>query len=310
MSLPEPAQVHSVTGHQLELSVLELGQPDAPCVVMLHGLRDSAHSLLPTAEIFSASGLRVLLPDLRGHGQTGVAPAYGIHNYLLDLLAVIEHFNPATGGTGVAIIGHSLGGQIAARFSALFPEKVAALIMAEGMGPPRRPGEGDPVKELQSYRASMLHRLNLHRGGGRPLTDSADGARRLMRNNPRLDPQLAQDITPHLITTLNGELHWNFDPQAASVFLGINTLDNTRYWQQIKAPTCVISGTLSYQYWGQELAQEGFTGHFAEGEMEARAAVIPHHEHHWFDHSGHMVHYDEPIRLGTVSSKFLEKHYA
>ena len=308
MSLPEPDRVHVVAGHHLDLSVLELGPQDAPCVVMLHGLRDSAYSLLPVAQIISqsGSGRRVLLPDLRGHGQSGVAQAYAMPDYLLDLLAVIEFCNAPS---PVALFGHSLGGQIAARFSALFPEKVAALIMAEGMGPPRRPGEGDPVQELFNYRSFLLQRANLQRGGGRPLTDHADGAARLLRNNPRLAPALAEDIVSHLTTLIDGQLHWNFDPQARNVFIGVNTLDNTKYWQNIKAPTCVISGALSYQYWGQELAQDGFTGHFAEGEMESRAALIPQHEHHWFDQSGHMVHYDEPARLGDLSSAFLQQQF-
>ena len=56
MSLPEPDRVHVVAGHHLDLSVLELGPQDAPCVVMLHGLRDSAYSLLPVAQIISQSG--------------------------------------------------------------------------------------------------------------------------------------------------------------------------------------------------------------------------------------------------------------
>ena len=57
------------------------------------------------------------------------------------------------------------------------------------------------------------------------------------------------------------------------------------------------------------MSQSGFTGHFAEGEMEARAAEFPNAEHHWFENSGHMVHYDEPERLAKLGLKFLEQHY-
>lgn len=307
MSLPEPTKVHQIQGHDITLSVLELGPAQAPCVVMLHGLRDSAWSLLPVASELSKGqhGYRVLLPDLRGHGKSDLSQAYAMPNFLLDLLATIDTFSSSP----VALFGHSLGGQIATRFSALFAEKVKALIVAEGMGPPKRPHEDDPVMALQSYRASMLNRLKLQRGGGRALTDIEDGANRLLRNNPRLNPDQAREMVIHLTTSIGDELHWNFDPRASSVFIDVNTPDNRKYWQQIEAQTCIISGTLSYEYWGQELAQDGFTGHFSEGEMEARAAFIPNHEHHWFDHSGHMVHYDEPTRLGEVSRKFLEQHY-
>ena len=72
------------------------------------------------------------------------------------------------------------------------------------------------------------------------------------------------------------------------------------------AEACIVSGALSYEYWGSQL---GSDGRFREGEMEERVGHFPNAEHHWFDHSGHMVHYDEPDRLANTLRTFLEKHY-
>ncbi|MFT7651436.1 MAG: hypothetical protein ACI9UU_000538, partial [Candidatus Azotimanducaceae bacterium] len=30
--------------------------------------------------------------------------------------------------------------------------------------------------------------------------------------------------------------------------------------------------------------------------------------HHWLEHSGHMIHYDEPQRLGKLCFEFMEQH--
>jgi pimeloyl-ACP methyl ester carboxylesterase len=182
-------------------------------------------------------------------------------------------------------------------------------LVVEGLGPPKRPHEGDEALEIKAYRDMLLSRVAARPSSGKPIIDIEDVVGRLCRNNPRLDPNQAGQIAPHLVTEVDGALSWAFDSRANSVFVGSNYADNARFWRQVQAPTCLISGTLSYQYWGREMASPDFNGHFAEGEMEARADHFANHEHHWFEHSGHMVHYDEPDRLGVLARNFLEQNY-
>ncbi len=320
MSAADSVRQHRLSANRLELSVLELAGvangngsselADLPCVVMLHGLRDSAWSLLPVATDLARGtathpGFRVLLPELRGHGDSGRSDAYAMPDFLIDLHAAIEQFSQGN----CALFGHSLGGHIATRYAALFPEIVQALIVAEGLGPPKRPHEGDPAAEIRAYRARLVTQLAARPSRARPIADLADVAQRLLSNNPRLPPAQAEAIAPHLVETVEGQLRWAFDSRANRVFLGVSTTDNVRFWEQVSAPTCIISGALSYEYWGREMNQPGFSGHFAEGEMETRVQHFKNHEHHWFEHSGHMVHYDEPQRLGALCRQFLEQHY-
>jgi len=251
------------------------------------------------------AGYRILLPELRGHGRSGRSDGYAMPNFLLDLHTVIEQLDVPT----CALFGHSLGGHIVTKFAALFPERITSLLVVEGLGPPRRPHEGDPVAELQAYRHMLLQRGAPALRASRALADLQDATDRLRRNNPRLSAPQAADIAGHLVETVHGELKWAFDPRANSVFIGASNADNVRFWRQVTAPTCVISGALSYEYWGREMASPNFDGHFAAGEMEARAANFIHHEHHWFEQSGHMIHYDEPDRLGTLCRHFLEQNH-
>ena len=311
MSPAEQPTQHQIQGCDVTLSVLEFGPQTAPAVVMVHGLRDSAYSLLPVATQLAQPQhtkkvYRVLIMELRGHGGSGKSDAYAMPNFLLDLHAVIQQFAP----TGCALFGHSLGGHITSKFAGLFPELVKTLIVVEGLGPPRRPHEGVEAAEIQAYRHSLLTRLAKSERRGRPITSIEDVVARLQRNNPRLQRSHAEQFAPYLVKTADdGTLQWAFDSRANSVFIGTSTNDNARFWRQVKAPTCVISGVLSYEYWGREMPAENFSGRFAEGEIEARAATFANHEHHWFDQSGHMVHYDEPRRLGELSRRFLEQNY-
>ena len=258
MSPSETVTQQRLASHDLHINVLEVGPADAPPFIMVHGLRDSAHALVPVAR---------------------------------------------------QLFGHSLGGHITTKFAAMFPERVPALILVEGLGPPHRPHEGDAELEVAAFRDMLLHRLAPGHGRGRPIEGVEDVTARLSRNNPRLSPQDAAALAPHLIRKTETGWRWAFDPRASSVFVGASRAWNEKFWRQVKAPTCIVSGTLSHEYWGREMPAAAFSGHFAEGEMEARAAAFANHEHHWFDGSGHMVHYDEPERLSALCLTFLEKHY-
>ena len=119
----------------------------------------------------------------------------------------------------------------------------------------------------------------------------------------------AKRIAGFLTTGSKGALTWNFDPKANGVFIGTSYTENEKFWRQIKCPTCIVSGALSYEYWGKEMTTSNRPAHFREGEMEERASRFGQAEHHWFNESGHMVHYDEPDRLADLCNNFLEENY-
>ena len=265
---------------------------------MLHGLRDTAWSLLGVADQLHRAGHRVLLPELRGHGESARSEAYGMPNFLLDL----DHVLALVEDDECALFGHSLGGHIVTRYAALFPERVRAVIAVEGLGPPARAHETTDEGHIAQYRTMLENRLGAPRVA-RPIASLAEVAARLRRNNPRLDPDEATRIAPHLVAGEPGAYEWAFDPRANSVFIGSGAEDRTLFWGGVRAPTLLVSGALSYEYWGREMANDG---HFAEGEMETRIRAFAQAEHHWFEHSGHMVHYDEPDRLAKLCIEFLD----
>jgi pimeloyl-ACP methyl ester carboxylesterase len=298
---------HTVTSNGIKLNVLELAPENRgkASIVMLHGLRDSAHGLLPVAQHLAKS-FHVLLPELRGHGRSDHSDAYGVFDFVNDLHEVIA----ALAGQTIGLFGHSLGGHIVSKYAAIFPLRIAALAIIEGLGPPHRAHEENESAEMQVLQFMILNRLRQQPYKSRPIQSADDAANRLVRNNPRLDPATAAKLAPHLLRATDTGYVWSFDSRASSVFVGASRANDAKFWRNIKAPTYVISGALSHEYWGQEMGDEGFDGHFASGEMQQRIDEFHDCEHHWFEGSGHMVHYDEPARLAEHCYQFFTNKIA
>jgi pimeloyl-ACP methyl ester carboxylesterase len=90
------------------------GPADGPPVVLCHGLAASARQFAADAEYFAALGYRVLVPNLRGHGDSGRAAGGGIADYSISRMAAdqVQMLDHAGAGP-VHWVGNSLGGILA-----------------------------------------------------------------------------------------------------------------------------------------------------------------------------------------------------
>jgi pimeloyl-ACP methyl ester carboxylesterase len=275
-----------------------------PPVVMLHGMRDVGLSLIPIAAQL-ARDRTVYLMDLRGHGLSDRPGSYAIVQFVFDLHVVMNQVV----GVPATLFGHSLGGQIVCRFAALYPDLTRAAIVVEGLGPPEGRHSKDPVIDLVTEAGRIQQTLAIPEQQ-RPLPSVEFGAKRLLANNPRLDPERALELARQgTMKTDSGDLIWAFDPRASAVFLGLGPDDSARYWPYIQAPTCIVSGAHASEYWGGALpADSEWTGEFGPGELEGRVGRFQNAEHVIMTGSGHMVHFDEPERLAEVTNEFLRRH--
>lgn len=304
MILPE-FENHTVESQGLALNVLAFGHPAERSVLMVHGMRDTAHALTPAVQALlnhASEPMQVFVMENRGHGASQWSDTYSMTSMTLDVYNTLQALCPQ----GAHVFGHSLGGHLVTRFAALFPEIVKSLMVVEGLGPPERAHEQDERLSLQHERDMLLNRMNVPRST-RTLKDLAEVTQRIARNNPRLDPAEAARLAPHMARETELGLQWAFDSRAGSVFVGVSRDLSERYWRNVQAPVCLVSGMLSHEYWGAELGDGQWSGKFAEGEMEARSRIFPNAEHHWFEQSGHMVHYDEAELLGKLYAAFIDK---
>ena len=102
--------------------------PDAPTVVLLHGLQDCARSW----DIFAAairSDYRVIALDHRGHGDSAHATpdTYGFRDYISDLESLVAHLSLSD----FILVGHSAGARYAFVFAAERPELIRSLVVVD-----------------------------------------------------------------------------------------------------------------------------------------------------------------------------------
>ena len=131
----------------LRLAARSFGPDDGPRVLALHGWLDHADSFVPLAE--RLAGHRVVALDLPGHGRSGHHPP-GFGYLFVDLAARVAQAMDALGWERCALLGHSLGGALAAVVAGAVPQRVERLILLDALGPLVEAPEGAPGRLAQA----------------------------------------------------------------------------------------------------------------------------------------------------------------
>ncbi len=299
--MTEPLR-HSVRSSGVALNVLTLGDPRNPPLVLVHGIRDVAASLLVIAEPL-ADRWYVVMPELRGHSDSDNSNHYSIWPFIYDLHRVID----ALALDNPVVVGHSLGGQIAAHHAAMFPEQVRALVVVEGLGPPDRPHEVDADTRLLAQRQQLLATMQLPEHA-RPLPSVEFAAERLRANNPRLTAQRALWLADHgTAIAADGNRYWKFDQRVAQIWLSTDPALNRERWRQVQCATLVVTADLAHEYWTAQMPIDGWDGRFAEGDLADRLRCFRNVAHVSIANAGHMVHFDAPELLVDAIERFLQR---
>lgn len=190
--------------------IVEWGERGAPVLVLQHGMRDHARSWDWVARHFAPTR-HVVAPDLRGHGDSAWSPdgAYALSDFVSDLADIVE----ALGLAPFDLVGHSMGGHIALRYSAAFPEQVRSLGVIEGV---ELPIVRDQRKSPSTY-PLRLRSWIVGRREGRTRTPHyyrtvALAQARMAQQHPAMDGATIAHLTRHgLIAEAGKGLRWKFD---------------------------------------------------------------------------------------------------
>ena len=123
---PMPAgSVHTADGLELALYRWPCATSPKATVALLHGLAEHAGRYAPLAERLTAAGIELVGIDLRGHGRSPGERTWvtSFDAYLDDAQALLEAASRP--GTPLFLMGHSMGGTIAACFAI---ERLAAFV--------------------------------------------------------------------------------------------------------------------------------------------------------------------------------------
>jgi pimeloyl-ACP methyl ester carboxylesterase len=119
-------------------------------LVFLHGFSGSSAAASHFAARVSEAGLRFIAPDLRGHGFSGKpvgSDAYRPDRYVDDCAALLDQI----GLERVHLVGHCMGGMVAAAFAAAQPGRVATLTL---VGTSLQPGRDLRLSALAKHARS------------------------------------------------------------------------------------------------------------------------------------------------------------
>lgn len=152
--------VHTIDVAGLSVRYRESGAPDGRPVLLLHGGASDATTWSFFTKALVARGMRVIAPDLRGHGGTARAGAYPLSSFADDALGLLD----ALGLEKVALVGHSLGAHAAALAAQRQPHRFTDLVLED---PPAPIGEtSTPLPSLPAFLliglGSFLRRRRFH----------------------------------------------------------------------------------------------------------------------------------------------------
>ncbi|KJC47791.1 alpha/beta hydrolase [Bradyrhizobium sp. LTSP885] len=107
----------------------EAGPADGPAVILLHGFPYDIHSFVDVAPQLASQGCRVIVPHLRGFGDTRFRDASTLRSgeqaaLGADVVALLD----ALGIRRAVLAGHNWGGRAACVAAALWPERCVGLV--------------------------------------------------------------------------------------------------------------------------------------------------------------------------------------
>lgn len=254
-----------VAGASLHVEVRGSG----PTVLFVHGFPLTGELWSPVAERL-AGERRSLIPDLRGHGRSGVGEVTGLRSHADDLVAVLD----ATGVAGpVPVVGLSMGGYVALELCRAHPERVGALVLVD-----TRAG-GDSQEAAQARRDTARRVLEQ---GSTVLADSM--VERLFA--PSASPELRRRWHELMAATPP-------EGAAAALLAMADRPDSFATLRDFRRPVLLVVG-----------AEDAITPPdearlMQEAAPHARLEVIP--------EAGHMTPVEQPDRFAEVLLDFLRE---
>ncbi|MDX6264595.1 MAG: hypothetical protein QOH84_6283 [Kribbellaceae bacterium] len=127
------ARLKHVRAGLLDVAYAEAGPAHGPVVICLHGWPYDIHSFVDVAPLLAAQGYRVIVPYLRGHGETRFLSGRTVRNaqqsaIALDIIALMD----ALRIDKAVLAGFDWGSRTADIIAALWPERVKALVSVSG----------------------------------------------------------------------------------------------------------------------------------------------------------------------------------
>ncbi len=274
-----PVQYRTIHGYRRAYVDTGTGPP----LLLVHGIGDSSDTWRPVLDQLALDH-RVVLPDLLGHGRSEKPRAdYSVAAYangMRDLLAVL-------GIDRVTVVGHSLGGGVAAQFAYQYPERCDRLVLVSSGG------IGRSVSPLLRMATVPGAELLMPLFGLPPVRA---GSHALGRLAAMLGRGLGRD-TEEIIAVVDAL------PNTTARQAILRTLRSSVDWRgqviTMVDRAYLVEGVPTLVVWGAEDAI------IPVSHARVAHAVLPGSRLEIFEDAGHFPHHTHPDRFVEVVSAFL-----
>lgn len=163
----------------------------------------------------------LVVVDLSGHGDSDHRSAYSPTTWATDLQAVIDDLDAAP----AVVIGHSMGGHIAAHLASIAPDRVRALVLV------------DSRLDSEPYRAPAHDVVRIY-----PTREDGLANFRLRPRGTTAAPELLREVARYGLGATEAGWRWKFDPGSGQPFTAADIEGAVR---GISCPVGVVYGELS-----------------------------------------------------------------
>lgn len=229
---------------QLKMAYMDIKpqQPNGKVVVLLHGKNFNGAYWKTTIQALTAAGYRVIAPDQIGFGKSSkpVGYQFTFQQLALNTKTLLDQL----GIDHIYLLGHSMGGMIATRFTLMFPDRVSKLILLDPLGLEDWKRVAPYAQIDSNYQKEMK-------------TDFAAAKKYMQENYFHGTWKPEYDVLPKLQTV------WFGDPQYPTVAMD-NALTSDMIFTQpvvyefnlIKAQTLLIIGSLDKTAINRDLVKD------------------------------------------------------
>jgi 3-oxoadipate enol-lactonase len=202
---------------------IELAYDDegtGPAIVFLHGFPFNRSMWFEQAQVLK-NHYRVIVPDLRGHGETEVTSEAAMDQMADDIASLLDTLEISR----AIIAGLSMGGYVALAFYRNFPLRVRALILADT----RAQADTEEIKKNRAIQAEKA------------LQDGMEGiADSLLQKLPAPETVTRR---PEIIMRIREMMVQTQPEGAAAALTGMaQRADQTALLSRIIAPTLIVVG--------------------------------------------------------------------
>jgi pimeloyl-ACP methyl ester carboxylesterase len=284
---PYPVQFLPLTlyGQDVRMAYMDVppaGQPNGRTVVLFHGMNFGGFYFSGPIEFLRNEGFRVIVPDQIGFGRSSkpIIP-YNFHDMALNSRKLLQ----SLGITRVAVVGHSMGGMLTARFAASYPDVVERAVIYNPIG------LTDPRYQTPWRSTDDAYKATMAQNHDQLYQAFYATIRRYFPTPGAWKPEYENYVRILYAPTLSGE--WPRLAMVRALYQQMPYLDPVVYdWPKIKVKTLVLGGDKD----GADFP--ALARHIADTIPGAELVLIP--------NAGHVPHLEMPDIFQRELLKFLK----